>query len=116
MDCASCHTPLPESARFCLSCGAPVVLQAVFFLPFAALALLAVESVLYGRRLVRTLGPGLADPRQAAQALHTPSWKRAFWDRPPFDALLLPKGRPPAPTPSEAATLTRPPEPPAGVS
>ncbi len=100
--------------------AAPIVLGAAFFLPFVALVVLTVDALLYGRRLVRTLGPSLPDPALAARALHTPSWKRSFWEKPPFDSLLLPEARPssgevagpPSPPPaapgSESATVTRP--------
>jgi predicted Ser/Thr protein kinase len=102
-----------------------IVLGALFFLPFVALVVLTAEALLYGRHLVRTLGPSLSDPRLAAQALHIPSWKRGFWDKPPFDSLLLPEehalsrgatGRRPRPSPgipgSEPDTMTRPANPP----
>ena len=86
--------------------GARHVILAVFLLPFVALTGLMAEALLYGRRLVRTLGSGLPTPGLAAQALHTPSWKRAFWERPPFDSLLLPEDGVPMPS-SGSATLTR---------
>jgi hypothetical protein len=67
--------------------------QAIFVLPLVALAGLVAESLLYSRRLTQSLGPRLADPRQVAKALGTPSWKRSFWEKPPFDSLLLPETR-----------------------
>lgn len=98
-----------------------VVLGGLFFLPFVALAGLTAEAMLYRRHLVRTLGAGLPDPELATQALHTPSWKRSFWDKPPIGLLLLPEDRPPArrtgehrgaPVPgmpgAESETMTRP--------
>jgi hypothetical protein len=98
--------------------AARVLLWVLFFLPFAALVALTAEALLHGRRLVRTLGPSLPDPEAAARALYTPSWRRGFWERPPFDSLLLPEPRsspregpaprlPPGPG-TESATVTRP--------
>ena len=34
-------------------------------------------------------------PGARPQALHTPSWKRSFWDEPPIGLLLLPEDDPP---------------------
>jgi predicted Ser/Thr protein kinase len=93
---------------------------AVVYLPMVVLVLLVAENFVYGRRLVRVLGPRLPDPGTAIRALHTPSWKRSFWEKPPFDSLLLPEGEgpphggagPPPPAPrvpgSESETVTRP--------
>jgi hypothetical protein len=100
--------------------AAQAFVSALFFLPFVALVALTAEALIHGRRLVRTLGPGLPDPQHAARALHTPSWKRSFWDKPPFDSLLLPEERASSRTPSgrtttptagsEAETVTHTPE------
>jgi hypothetical protein len=97
-----------------------IVLGVALILPFVALVVLSADALLYGRRLVRILGPSLPDPGLAARAIYTPSWKRSFWQRPPFDSLLLPEPRRPSRTvasrpssPPDAAgatsaTITRP--------
>jgi len=81
------------------------LVMGLFLLPFVALLAEVVDSVLYGRRLIKKLGPALPDPEQAKRALFTPSWQRSFWERPPFDSLLLPEAAPsPAATLSEGTT------------
>jgi hypothetical protein len=87
---AGVRSPVGELlARGRVSQAAGVML----LLPFVALIGLTTEVLIHGRRLTQTLGPKLADPRQAAKALGTPSWKRSFWEKPPFDSLLLPETR-----------------------
>jgi predicted Ser/Thr protein kinase len=80
----------------------------VFVLPFVALVGLTAEALVYGRRLTRTLGPKLADPRHAARARAAPSWKRSFWEKPPFDSLLLRETRATSPDGASRSSPTEP--------
>jgi predicted Ser/Thr protein kinase len=95
-------------ARVSASRQPSAAVQVIFVLPLIALAGLVAESLLYSRRLTQTLGPELADPRHAARALAAPSWKRSFWEKPPFDSLLLPETRAISPDGASRSSPTEP--------